>query len=335
MAARDARTITIAQLATHTAGFPKNGGYLELQDTSVARRARPGPTRTAGLNWLADVLTDDLRQDLATLLNTRVWSVIGLRTPDDVRWRSMAQRFPRPDPRRPTRRCSTVSSRPASRRTSTPWRASDCSSCARAIGRSARAVRSVRPAGAHAAAGECGPDPLRSDQLPRALTNYGVLWWTNQSGQMTGVPDRYLLGMGSRRSAHCRHSEPGSRHRPQRRSGGRQLHARPARVERRLLERRCQCDPAVHQSDRRRHDALTPSNASTPTLPRFAGEGWEGAALLAHRNLQSVLLRLQCIRHCFDRHARRAFAIRIVLTLERELASVQLDLAHAATPLAD
>ena len=32
-----ARAITIAQLATHTAGFPKPGGYLELQE-AVARR---------------------------------------------------------------------------------------------------------------------------------------------------------------------------------------------------------------------------------------------------------------------------------------------------------
>src|SRR5262249_20278990 len=88
--------ITIAQLATHTAGFPKDGGYQALQ-------FQPGTTWSysdGGLNWLADVLTEQEGQDLATLLITRVWSVLGLRTPDDIIWRSMsAAGAARPDPR--------------------------------------------------------------------------------------------------------------------------------------------------------------------------------------------------------------------------------------------
>jgi len=66
--------ITILQLATHTAGFEKVGGYVALD-------FRPGTTwlySDGGVNWLADVLTQVYGEDLNTLLFSRVWSTIGI-----------------------------------------------------------------------------------------------------------------------------------------------------------------------------------------------------------------------------------------------------------------
>jgi CubicO group peptidase (beta-lactamase class C family) len=66
--------ITVLQLATHTAGFEKSGGYGALD-------FRPGTTwrySDGGVNWLADVLTQVYGEDLKTLLFSRVWSTIGI-----------------------------------------------------------------------------------------------------------------------------------------------------------------------------------------------------------------------------------------------------------------
>jgi CubicO group peptidase (beta-lactamase class C family) len=97
-------TITIQQLATHTAGFLKNQSYPALQ-------YQPGTTffySDGGLNWLADVLTNVFNQDLATVLTTNVWTPLGVNTsaggpgnanpstPADVHWRD--NRSSRPVP---------------------------------------------------------------------------------------------------------------------------------------------------------------------------------------------------------------------------------------------
>jgi CubicO group peptidase (beta-lactamase class C family) len=66
--------ITVLQLATHTAGFRKPGGYIALEH-------RPGTTwfySDGGVNWLADVLTQVYAEDLNTLLFSRVWSTMGI-----------------------------------------------------------------------------------------------------------------------------------------------------------------------------------------------------------------------------------------------------------------
>jgi len=66
--------ITILQLATHTSGFEKSGGYGALE-------FRPGTTwlySDGGVNWLADVLTQIYGEDLNTLLFSRVWSTMGI-----------------------------------------------------------------------------------------------------------------------------------------------------------------------------------------------------------------------------------------------------------------
>ena len=85
--------ITVLQLATHTAGFEKTGGYGALD-------FRPGTTwqySDGGANWLADVLTQVYGEDLNTLLFSRVWSTMGITDasviPDgSLFWRENAQR---------------------------------------------------------------------------------------------------------------------------------------------------------------------------------------------------------------------------------------------------
>jgi CubicO group peptidase (beta-lactamase class C family) len=85
--------ITVLQLATHTAGFEKPGGYVALD-------FRPGTTwrySDGGVNWLADVLTQIYGEDLNTLLFSRVWSTIGITdarviSSGSLFWRENAQR---------------------------------------------------------------------------------------------------------------------------------------------------------------------------------------------------------------------------------------------------
>ena len=85
--------ITVEQLATHTAGFAKPGGYVALE-------FRPGTTwqySDGGVNWLADVLTQVYGEDLKTLLFSRVWSTIGITDASviptgSLSWRENAQR---------------------------------------------------------------------------------------------------------------------------------------------------------------------------------------------------------------------------------------------------
>jgi beta-lactam-binding protein with PASTA domain/CubicO group peptidase (beta-lactamase class C family) len=79
--------ITVLQLATHTAGFDKPGGYVELL-------FQPGTTWSysdASLNWLADMLTVVNGQDLNSLLFNRVFSILGISSAD-LTWRSNAFR---------------------------------------------------------------------------------------------------------------------------------------------------------------------------------------------------------------------------------------------------
>jgi CubicO group peptidase (beta-lactamase class C family) len=74
--------ITVLQLATHTAGFDKPGGYASLL-------FQPGTTWSysdAGANWLADLLTVTYNEDLKTLLFERLFSHLGIESAD-LSWR--------------------------------------------------------------------------------------------------------------------------------------------------------------------------------------------------------------------------------------------------------
>jgi CubicO group peptidase (beta-lactamase class C family) len=79
--------ITLLQLATHTAGFEKPGGYTELLFAPGSRWSYTD----GGANWLADVLTNVYRTDLRTLLFSRVFTPLGIASAD-LTWRSNAYR---------------------------------------------------------------------------------------------------------------------------------------------------------------------------------------------------------------------------------------------------
>lgn len=82
--------ITYLDLATHTAGFDKHGGYEPLL-------FKPGTAwaySDGGANWLADALTTLYQRDLQDLLFERVFDKLGIDR-KDLRWRENAYREPR------------------------------------------------------------------------------------------------------------------------------------------------------------------------------------------------------------------------------------------------
>jgi CubicO group peptidase (beta-lactamase class C family) len=193
----DARTqqVTMLQLATHTAGFEKQGGYRPLiHDPGTTWRYSDG-----GLNWLADALTNVFDADLLTFTGTRVWGPLGLDygindDGDDVRWRD-----------------STF--RPDDRGTGLTYRelASGIDANVNAMARvgllflrrgmwndqrilSEAFVDLVQTPRSEVASAQ---NPLATT-FPGATTDYGVLWWTNKTGQLANVPrDAYWAwGLG-------------------------------------------------------------------------------------------------------------------------------------------
>lgn len=189
--------ITIQQLATHTAGFDKPGGYNPTPPAPAGSPTliyQPGTIwaySDSGLNWLSEVLTAVFNQDLATVLQSRVWSTLGLnstagtvRTDSDLFWRDNALR---------TQTVGTTHNREL---------ASGISANVNAMARVGLLllrkgnwngtqvlpesfVTTVSTPVAANASLEIRPQP---SDFPGATTNYGVLWWTNATGQLANVP---------------------------------------------------------------------------------------------------------------------------------------------------
>jgi CubicO group peptidase (beta-lactamase class C family) len=203
--------ITVKQLATHTAGFVKLAQYTfaDPPDTDPANDAdptlvsEPGTVwrySDGGLNWLAETLTARYNQDLADVLSTEVWGVLGLNSTkdsalvsSDVFWRTNA-------------------TRPAAAATTPPNRelASGIFANANAMARvgllflrngvwandqrilSQEFVDMVKtPPTENAALTIDNPT-----DFPAATTNYGMLWWTNATGQLPNVPRDAYWGWG-------------------------------------------------------------------------------------------------------------------------------------------
>lgn len=190
-------SITLAQLATHTAGFPKPGGYEEMTFLPVGTQ---WVYSDGGLNWLADTLTETYGEDLSALLNTHVWTVLGLRVPDDIRWRSMANGF-RPQPRQsnPTLQYRELASGIQANVNAMArvgllflrkgmWK--DQLVLTEAF---VNQVQTPLPQNATVT-----QPPSEAVNFPHATTDYGVLWWTNKSQQLANVPaDAYWAwGLG-------------------------------------------------------------------------------------------------------------------------------------------
>lgn len=171
-------SITILQLATHTAGFDKGGGYVPLL-------TQPGTTwaySDGGLNWLADVLTQVYAEDLNTVLFSRVWTAMGI-TDAGLRWRD--NQF-RDDTLNGIKRREFASGINASVDTMARigylfLRRGDWGGQRLLSEEFVDTVQKPRPEVATATIA----DPVN---FPGASTNYGVLWWTNAQGVLADVP---------------------------------------------------------------------------------------------------------------------------------------------------
>jgi CubicO group peptidase (beta-lactamase class C family) len=176
--------VTVMQLATHTAGFSKS------DQTGLKLLYTPGTTwwySDQGLNWLADVLTQTYAQDLNTLLSTRIYTTLGVRANIDLTWRNNAFRSDTLD----------VGGTAIKRREFASGINANVNAMAR-VGQlmlrkgvwgtqrllSEEVVAKVRTPPAEVATAAL-PD---ATNFPGATTNYSILWWTNATGQIAGVP---------------------------------------------------------------------------------------------------------------------------------------------------
>jgi CubicO group peptidase (beta-lactamase class C family) len=180
--------ITTLQLATHTAGFEKPGGFVPLQFA-------PGTTwlySDGGANWLADVLTQVYGEDLDSVLFSRVFSTIGI-TRDMLIWRDNASRTDLLNGVKRREISSGIEANvDAMARIGYLFLRDGVWDGQRVLSQSfVDLVHTPRPESAAAKNAEPEHDPT-------ATKNYGVLWWTNTSGELPGVPrDTYWAwGLG-------------------------------------------------------------------------------------------------------------------------------------------
>jgi CubicO group peptidase (beta-lactamase class C family) len=180
--------ITILQLATHTAGFEKPGGFIPLQ-------FEPGTTwfySDGGANWLADVLTQVYAEDLASVLFSRVFSNIGI-TNEMLSWRDNASRSDKLNGVKRREISSGIDLNvDAMARIGYLFLRRGVWNGQRILSESfVDLVRTLRPETASAT----NIDPQDD---PTATENFGVLWWTNTSGELPAVPrDAYWAwGLG-------------------------------------------------------------------------------------------------------------------------------------------
>jgi CubicO group peptidase (beta-lactamase class C family) len=193
--------ITILQLATHTAGFLKEDVYNSGTNTTTyaALQYAPGSTwfySDSGLNWLSEVLTTVLNADLATVLNTEVWTALGLNSaaggPDgtatsniDIKWRDNQFRLnPTPGSGIEKRELASgiYANANAMARIGLLFLRKGMWGTERVLSESF--TTTVRTPQASVAAA-VSPEAL---DFPNATTNYGVLWWTNATGMLANVP---------------------------------------------------------------------------------------------------------------------------------------------------
>jgi CubicO group peptidase (beta-lactamase class C family) len=176
--------ITVLQLATHTSGLSKSdtAGTLKLLFT-------PGSTWSysdQGLNWLADVLTQTYAQDLNTLMFSRVYTSLGIGA-GDLTWRDNAFRTP----------TLSVNGTPLARRELASGISANMNAMARVgllmlrqgVWANQSILSNAIVAKAHTPPPEVANATINDPaNYPGATTNYGMLWWTNATGQMPEVP---------------------------------------------------------------------------------------------------------------------------------------------------
>ncbi|UCE48209.1 MAG: serine hydrolase, partial [Phycisphaerales bacterium] len=170
--------IRIWHLATHTAGFDKPGGFEPLLfDPGTAWSYSDG-----GANWLADCLTLVYRRDLKDLMFERIFSKLGI-TDSDLTWRNN------------TYRPNTLDG--VTRREFGSGISANVDAMAKIgylyLRRGKWAGAQIIPESFVGAVSKPFPEiiglPVRdSAQYPNASDHYGLLWWNNGDGTLSGVP---------------------------------------------------------------------------------------------------------------------------------------------------
>lgn len=155
--------VTIEQLATHTAGFA--GG--NPGEVTIIRDPGTGFLYSnAGFNWLADVLTHVYRQDLAALFRNR--------TGIGVNWRNNAYRS------------STLSGVP--RRELASGITASVTTMTKIGQLALTGGRGVNNAYFKTPRSSLRNKPVISTNTPHASRHYGLGWWNNADGSISGVP---------------------------------------------------------------------------------------------------------------------------------------------------
>jgi CubicO group peptidase (beta-lactamase class C family) len=201
--------ITLLQLATHTAGFDKWGGYTfdppnEANPTLIYEPGTTWNYSDGGLNWLSETLTAVFNKDLASVLNDEAWTVLGLNSTtgpggvapstSDVQWRDNVRRPQGTTvPHNRELASGIFANANAMARVGLLFlRKGMWANDQRVLPESfVDTVQKPVPANA--------PLPIAMEaDYPGATTNYGVLWWTNATGLLPNVPkDAYWAwGLG-------------------------------------------------------------------------------------------------------------------------------------------
>lgn len=170
--------ITLFHLATQTAGFEKPGGYGKLFFEPGAKWAYSD----AGPNWLAECITMAYRRDVAELLFERVFTPLGI-THDDLVWRANAYRPHEIEgiPRREFGAGVNANVDAMARLGYLYLRQG------RWQGKQILPREFVAQAGTTPAA-VAGLPVVDAKDFGKASDHYGLLWWNNADGKLTGVP---------------------------------------------------------------------------------------------------------------------------------------------------
>lgn len=170
--------IRVLDLAAHTAGFAKTGGYSDL----LFRPRTAWSYSDGGANWLADLLTVSFTQDLQLVLRSRVLDPLGV-PGTAVKWTQNRYREPQ--------------LRGITRRTLSSGILTNVDAMARIGLMMARGgvwkQRAILPASYVATATTTLPaimslKPTNAATYPNAPEHYGLSWWTNGDGVLAGVP---------------------------------------------------------------------------------------------------------------------------------------------------